>query len=90
MTSSCPAWRAATANSVDEMYAAIGYGGLQLARITPKLKAESTPRLKAAELKPLPTVDIKPCSFFRTALWWKALTAAPSEFAKCCSPLPGG
>jgi len=27
-------------NSVDEMYAAIGYGGLQLARILPKLKEE--------------------------------------------------
>ena len=45
-------------NSVDEMYAAIGYGGLQLARILPKLKEEYT-RLKATEPKPLPTVDIK-------------------------------
>ena len=41
-------------NSVDEMYAAIGYGGLQLARILPKLKEEYT-RLKATEPKPLPT-----------------------------------
>ncbi len=50
-------------NSVDEMYAAIGYGGLQLARILPKLKEEYT-RLKATEPKPLPTVDIKRVSFF--------------------------
>ena len=33
-------------NSVDEMYAAIGYGGLQISRMLPKLKEEYT-KLKA-------------------------------------------
>lgn len=44
------------------MYAAIGYGGLQLARILPKLKEEYT-RLKATE----PAAahgDGQACSFF--------------------------
>ena len=64
-------------NSVDEMYAAIGYGGLQLARILPKLKEEYT-RLKATEPKPLPRW-ISSVFILRTALWWKALTTAPSS-----------
>ncbi len=75
-------------NSVDEMYAAIGYGGLQLARILPKLKEEYT-RLKATEPKPLPTVDIKLCSFFRTALWWKALTTPHQVCQVLFAALPG-
>ena len=44
-------------NSGDEMYAAIGYGGLQISRMLPKLKEEYT-KLKATEVKPV-TVDIK-------------------------------
>ena len=44
-------------NSVEEMYAAIGYGGLQLSRMLPKLKEEYT-RLQATEPRPV-TVELK-------------------------------
>ena len=74
-------------NSVDEMYAAIGYGGLQLARILPKLKEEYT-RLKATESKPLPTVDIKRVHS-SDGVVVEGIDNCPIKFAKCCSPLPG-
>ena len=74
-------------NSVDEMYAAIGYGGLQLARILPKLKEEYT-RLKATEPKPLPTVDIKRVHS-SDGVVVEGIDNCPIKFAKCCSPLPG-
>ena len=74
-------------NSVDEMYAAIGYGGLQLARILPKLK-EEYPRLKATEPKPLPTVDIKRVHS-SDGVVVEGIDNCPIKFAKCCSPLPG-
>ena len=44
-------------NSVEEMYAAIGYGGLQISRMLPKLKEEYT-KLQATEPKPV-TVELK-------------------------------
>ena len=74
-------------NSVDEMYAPIGYGGLQLARILPKLKEEYT-RLKATEPKPLPTVDIKRVHS-SDGVVVEGIDNCPIKFAKCCSPLPG-
>ena len=74
-------------NSVDEMYVAIGYGGLQLARILPKLKEEYT-RLKATEPKPLPTVDIKRVHS-SDGVVVEGIDNCPIKFAKCCSPLPG-
>ena len=74
-------------HSVDEMYAPIGYGGLQLARILPKLKEEYT-RLKATEPKPLPTVDIKRVHS-SDGVVVEGIDNCPIKFAKCCSPLPG-
>ena len=73
-------------NSVDEMYAAIGYGGLQLARILPKLKEEYT-RLQATEPRPV-TVELKRMHSSEGVVV-EGIDNCPIKFAKCCSPLPG-
>ena len=73
--------------SAKEMYAAIGYGGLQLARILPKLKEEYT-RLKATEPKPLPTVDIKRVHS-SDGVVVEGIGDVAVRFSKCCSPVPG-
>ena len=76
-------------NTVEEMYAAIGYGGLQRARILPKLKDEYN-RLKAndAEPKAIPTVDIRKIHS-SDGVVVEGIDNCPIKFAKCCSPLPG-
>ena len=76
-------------NTVEEMYAAIGYGGLQMARILPKLKDEYN-RLKAndAEPKAIPTVDIRKIHSSDGVIV-EGIDNCPIKFAKCCSPLPG-
>ena len=74
-------------NTVDEMYAAIGYGGLQMARILPKLKEEYA-KLKASEPKPLPTVDLRRVHS-SDGVVVEGIDNCPIKFAKCCSPLPG-
>ena len=76
-------------NTVEEMYAAIGYGGLQMARILPKLKDEYN-RLKAndAEPKAIPTVDIRKIHSSEGVVV-EGIDNCPIKFAKCCSPLPG-
>ena len=50
-------------NNAEELYAAIGYGGMTIANCLPKLK-EEWQKLKAAEDKndeDLPKVDLKMC-----------------------------
>ena len=73
-------------NTVDEMLAAIGYGGLQLARVLPKLKEEYA-KLKEQEPKPV-TVDIKRIHSSEGVVV-EGIDNCPIKFAKCCSPLPG-
>lgn len=73
-------------NTVEEMYAAIGYGGLQLARMMPKIKEEYA-KLKPAEPKPL-TVDIHRVHS-SDGVVIEGIDNCPIKFAKCCSPLPG-
>ena len=75
-------------NTVEELYAAIGYGGLQMARILPKLKDEYN-RLKATMAEPKPvTVDIK-APHASGGVVVEGIDNCPVKFAKCCSPLPG-
>ena len=75
-------------NTVEELYAAIGYGGLQMARILPKLKDECN-RLKATMAEPKPvTVDIK-APHASGGVVVEGIDNCPVKFAKCCSPLPG-
>ncbi len=73
-------------NSVDEMFAAIGYGGLQMARVLPKLKEEYQ-KLRAEEPKPV-TVDIKRIHS-SDGVVVEGIDNCPIKFAKCCTPLPG-
>ena len=73
-------------NSVEEMYAAIGYGGLQISRMLPKLKEEYT-KLQATEPKPV-TVELKGMHSSDGVIV-EGIDNCPIKFAKCCSPLPG-
>ena len=73
-------------NSLEEMYAAIGYGGLQLSRMLPKLKEEYT-RLQATEPRPV-TVELKRMHSSEGVVV-EGIDNCPIKFAKCCSPLPG-
>ena len=73
-------------NTVDEMLAAIGYGGLQLSRMFSKIKEEYA-KLKETEPKPI-TVEIKHVHS-SDGVVVEGIDNCPIKFAKCCSPLPG-
>lgn len=73
-------------NSVDEMYGAIGYGGLQISRMLSKIKEEYT-KLKETEPKPV-TVELKRVHS-SDGVVVEGIDNCPIKFAKCCSPLPG-
>ena len=73
-------------NSVEEMYAAIGYGGLQLSRMLSKLKEEYA-KLKETDPKPV-AVELKQVHS-SDGVVVEGIDNCPIKFAKCCSPLPG-
>ena len=80
-------------NSAEEIYAAIGYGGMTIANCLPKLK-EEWQKLKAAEaeenksVEDLPKVDLSRVHA-TDGVVVEGFDNTPIKFAKCCSPLPG-
>ena len=76
-------------NSVEELYAAIGYGGIQLSRLMGKVKDEYQ-KLRAAEPPKMMLEDI-PIKKTRGSdgVVVEGIDNCLIKFAKCCSPLPG-
>ena len=77
-------------NNAEELYAAIGYGGMTIANCLPKLK-EEWQKLKASEEKTeeeLPKVD-QSRVHANDGVVVEGFDNTPIKFAKCCSPLPG-
>lgn len=73
----------------DEFYAAIGYGGILLSKIMPRVKDEYNKLVK--ESKPEKTVEIKPINENRSVdgVVVGGVNDCLIKFSKCCAPLPG-
>ena len=76
-------------NSAEDLYAAIGYGGITIANCIPKFKEEYQ-KLRAAENPPveLPKVDLRKVHS-TDGVVVEGFDNTPIKFAKCCNPLPG-
>ena len=76
-------------NTAEELYAAIGYGGITIANCLPKLKEEWQKR-KSEEGKneQLAKVDLSKVHA-TDGVVVEGFDNTPIKFAKCCSPLPG-
>ena len=76
-------------NSAEDLYAAIGYGGITIANCMPKFKEEYQ-KLKAAEapVTELPKVDLRKVHS-TDGVVVEGFDNTPIKFAKCCNPLPG-
>ena len=79
-------------NSAEDLYAALGYGGMTLANCVPKLKEEYQ-KLRAAEEAEnqpaeLPRVDLRRVHA-TDGVVVEGFDNTPIKFAKCCNPLPG-
>ena len=81
-------------NTVDDFYAAIGYGGVLLSRLMPRVKEEfqkiyrsAAEEEKAAQQTVLPQRNLtgKPIS----GVIIEGLDSCLVRFAHCCNPLPG-
>ena len=75
-------------SSVEEMYAAIGYGGLLLSKIMPRLRDELARARAAKNLEPEKLVISEPRRP-RSSVVVEGLDNCLVKLSKCCTPLPG-
>ncbi len=78
-------------NTPEELYAAIGYGGIQLSRVMAKVKDEYDRRKKAEEPIIPTTLEDVPIRKAKSndGVIVEGLDNCLVKFAKCCNPLPG-
>ena len=85
--------------TLDDLYAAIGYGGIQLWKIMPRIREEYNKARKAAlaaqeaaqNLHPQPTVQQQPPKgkAASSGVLVEGVDNCLIKFSKCCNPLPG-
>lgn len=76
--------------SVDDLYAAIGYGGLQLTKIIPKIREEYAKLLKENGPVDVPvTAPAKKYTRSPEGIIVEGIDNCLIKFARCCDPLPG-
>lgn len=77
-------------NNVDDFYASIGYGGIQLWKIMPRIKDEYQKKYEKKVVEFVPpkeTPKVKKSSGSGVII--EGLDDCLIKFSKCCSPLPG-
>ncbi len=77
-------------NTVDDFYAAIGYGGLSLARMMPRIRDEYNKLYKAPEPEEK-HIQITPLKRSRSSegVVVEGIDNCLVKFSRCCNPLPG-
>lgn len=74
-------------STVEDLYAAIGYGGVQLWRILPRIK-ENYVKLKKPAVVEFKPVDAPPAKA-SSGVVVEGIDNCLVKFSKCCNPLPG-
>ena len=76
--------------SVDDFYAAIGYGGILLSRVMPRVKDDYARQQKTALIAQAELGDVKPTAKKNSSgVIVEGINNCLVKFAQCCNPLPG-
>ncbi len=75
-------------NSIDDFYAAIGYGGIAVSRIMPRIKEDFT-RLYRSQPEPATRPVKEKKNKASSGVIVEGLDSCLVKFAKCCTPVPG-
>lgn len=73
---------------VDEFYAAIGYGGISLSKIMPRIKDDYLKQYKPADGNVQSTTKKRPKTV-SSGVVVEGIEGCLVKFAQCCNPLPG-
>ncbi len=78
-------------NSVEDFYAAIGYGGIALSKVMPKLKElfQKTYRMTDKDLLKKQVPKTKKSKGASSGVIVEGIDSCLVKFARCCNPLPG-
>ncbi len=71
----------------DEFYAAIGYGGIILSRVLPRIREDYNKRVNAA--KPVEIATVQPKHHSSDGVIIDGIDNCLIKLSKCCAPLPG-
>ena len=75
-------------NDAEEFFAAIGYGGVLLSKIMPRIKEDYAKRNAVLKATELPTITPKPRRSSE-GVEIEGIDNCLVKFSRCCSPLPG-
>ncbi len=76
--------------SVDDFFAAIGYGGILLSKVMPRVKDDYARQQKAALIAQAELADVKPTAKKNSSgVIVEGINNCLVKFAQCCNPLPG-
>jgi guanosine-3',5'-bis(diphosphate) 3'-pyrophosphohydrolase len=84
-----PIYKKYSLNTLDDLYAAVGYGGVMTGRVITRLSEEYRKEHKPEQAKTAPAAE-KPVR--KTVDYGVLVKGEPNmlvRFAKCCNPLPG-
>ena len=76
-------------DTLDDFFAAIGYGGVQLSKVMQRLKMEYNKRYGEKIISNVEMEDIKPRSKNSSGVIVDGIDDCVVKFAQCCNPLPG-
>ncbi len=76
-------------NSVDDFYAAIGFGGILLSKIMPRIKDDYNRMVREAAKTEAPTIMPKLRIKSSEGVVVEGIDNCLVKFAQCCNPLPG-
>ncbi len=76
-------------NSIDDFYASIGYGGIQLWRILPRIKEEYFKRYTDEEPVPVIVKEPIPRKKVSSGVVIEGMEDCLVKYSRCCNPLPG-
>ena len=76
-------------NTIDDFYAAIGYGGVSISRHMPKIKDDYNKLLKSSRDSNINIVPEKRRSKSTEGVVIEGIDNCLIKFSRCCNPLPG-
>lgn len=77
-------------NCIEDFYAAIGYGGIQLSKIMPRIKDDYIQKYRTKEQEKQEAQLLKPKkSSVSSGVIVDELEGCLVKFARCCNPIPG-
>ena len=75
--------------SVDDFFAAIGYGGISILRIMPRIRDEYTKLVKTNTVSDFTVAPVKKQVSNKEGVIVEGIDNCLIKFSRCCNPLPG-